>query len=638
MNICRRLALVALVVLFILTACIAEASQVDDLLRALETARTPSDRESASTELYYMGEQAVRPLIQVLKRSTNERFRGDAAYTLANMYEALLLPVVDDLLMATNDPHWRVRANIVWALARLESAGDRVAPTLIRLLGDSDSRVRSAAAAALGALGASAEAAVPKLIERLGDSDRDTRYAAVRAIGSIKPQTTEAVNAVIRLLDDKSMWVRAEAATALGNMGVASAEVVQALRTAFYTERDRVKSYYMDEEIDPLYRFAIEHDACLWAIVGALGELGEPAAAVLAEVARDPEDYGRSAIYDLGDIGKPAVPYLVDLVRSLDGEARQLAATELASMYPPPVSELVGLSEDPKPGVRAEAARALGAVRGLAPEVVEVLIELLDDDYEEVRANAVVSLGGMYYENGVPDSVVEGLAKSAADKSDLVRLRSAQSLAFLAQIVPALQGPLFQLARDPNTEVRYKAHEALAGFASPDRVTPEVVELVVEGLSDPDRAVRQISIRNTTVGASHLVYGGETAFDISVVGPKLMALLRDPLLVEEAADALAIYGHDARPALPTLWELHFRPGEGKLGWAIARIGGTAVVGRLREALKSSDRDVRYKAVELASLLGPDAIEAAPELESIRKNDSDFVLRLLAESALAMVQQ
>ena len=84
--------------------------------------------------------------------------------------------------------------------------------------------------------------------------------------------------------------------------------------------------------------------------------------------------------------------------------------------------------------------------------------------------------------------------------------------------------------------------------------------------------------------------------------------------------------------------MHFKRGDSKLEWAIAQIGGKEVVGRLREALRSGNRDVRYKAVELAQSLGPDAKEAIPELEDIRKNDSDFVLRMLAEAALAMVLQ
>jgi HEAT repeat protein len=549
------------------------------------------------------------------------------------MSEDLLLTVVDDLIEATGDPHWRVRANTARALGGLRSVSERVAPVLVRLLRDSDSRVRSAAATALGDLRTSAETVVHALIQCLSDSDRDTRYAAVRALGEIKPQTAEAVNAVIGLLNDKSIWVRQRAAETLGLMGVASKEAVEALRSAFHSERDRVRSYKEAAETDPSL-MPYEAERCIWAIIPTLGRLGEPAAGALAEVAHDP-DYGESAIRQLGDLGATAVPYLAGLVRDLDGEARELAATALSKIYPPPVRELIELSEDPRPGVRAEAARTLGAVRESAPEVLEVLVGLLDDEHEEVRANAVGSVGGYYYDSEVPDFVVEALTKAAGDTSDLVRLKSAESLAYPAVFAPTLRAPLFKLARDPNPDVREQAIKAVGGFIGTiyrEGLPPEVLQLLVEGLSDPDRGVIRVSLMNVSVASSH------DMIDVSAVGPRLTALLRDPGFAEEAANTLALFGPAARPALPTLWELHFKRGDSKLEWAIAQIGGKEVVGRLREALRSGNRDVRYKAVELAQSLGPDAKEAIPELEDIRKNDSDFVLRMLAEAALAMVLQ
>jgi HEAT repeat protein len=639
MNICRRPALVAFAALLLLTMCIvAEASEVDDLLRTLETARDPRDRYYASNQLSYIGESAVGPLIQVLQRSPNERFRGDAAYTLYYMRKDLLLTVVDDLIKATEDPYWRVRANIARALGGLRSVSERVAPVLVRLLRDSDSRVRSAAATALGDLRGPSDATVLALTECLSDSDRDTRYAAVRALGEVKPQTSDAVNAVIGLLNDKSIWVRQQAATTLGLIGVGSMEAAEALRTAFHTERDRVRSYKEAAETDPSL-MPYEAERSISDIISALGRLGEPAAGALAEVARDP-DYGESAIRELGDLGATAVPYLADLVRDLDGEARELVVTEMLRIYPPPVREFIELSKDPRPGVRAQAARGLGGVRRYAPEVLEVLVGLLDDDHETVRANAVASLGGLY-DTGVPDFVLESLTKSIGDESELVRLECARSISSLAISTPALRTSLFMLARDPNADIRRVSHQgigSLLSFADRIELPPEAVELVVEGLSDPDSQVRQISVRNVSVGAGHAMYNGMVIFDISVVGPKLTALLHDPSLVEEAADTLAQFGHAARPALPTLWELYFKPGETKLAFAIAQIGGKEVVGRLREALRSNNRDVLYKAVQLAHSLGSDARDAAPELEHIRQNDPDFALRMLAEAALVMVLQ
>jgi HEAT repeat protein len=630
-----KLVLLALVATLLLFAVSVAASDVSDLMRTLQTGRTPSERSDASYSLSYMGDEAAAALAQALQRSSSSAFRADAAYTLANMREEWLVPVADKLLAATADPHWRVRANIAFALGLLGSISDRVVPSLVDMLDDGDARVRSAAATSLGRLGASDASVIQSLIRSLNDEDRDTRFAAAQSLGKLGPAASGAASALVGLLNDKSLWVREQAADALGSIGVATPEVVQALRTAFFTERDRVTAYEKYLEENPS-GWAPNTRACVWAVIGALGKLGAPSAAVLTEIMRDP-DYRDEAADRLAKIGEPAVPFLVEAAMDADASIRERAGLTLASVNPAPMSALTDLSKNSRAEVRATAARSLGKLRRYVEGATEVLVKLAADRDSTVRAAAVESLGTVVYSAWPSDDVVQSLTAAALDSSADVRLASAMSMSNLVLFTPELEPAVIALARDSDARVKQVSLGAigkLIGYRAAERkqVQPEVIGLLVDGLADSDKGVRKAALEGVWTAA---VYG--LSLDTASVGPRLIRLLDDPELAQKTADTLGLFGPSARPALSALFELYWGANDYDLAWTIAQVGGTEIVPYLSNALMNGGLDVRYKAMEVLIQLGPDAKGAQSALEHVKNNDSDFVLRLMAESLLAALR-
>lgn len=631
MRLGRKLLLVALVAALLLSAVSAAASNVSDLMRALQTGRTREERSNASDSLSYMGDEAAAALVQALQRSSSSVFRADAAYTLANMREEWLVPVADKLLAATADPHWRVRANTAFALGLLRSISDRVAPSLVDMLDDEDARVRSAAAASLGQLSTSNPSVIQSLIRSLGDEDRDTRYAAVQSLGKLGPAASGAANALTELLNDKSLWVRQQAAAALGSIGVATPEVVQALRTAFFTERDRVNAYEKYLEANPS-GWAPETRACTWAVIRTLGELGAPSAAVLTEIMRDP-DYRDEAADRLAQIGEPAVPFLVEAATDADASIRERAGLALAAVDPAPISALTDLSKSAQAEARATAANALGKLRRYVQGVPEILIKLVADGDQTVRAAAAESLGTVVYAAKPSDSVVQSLIAASRDPSADVRIASATSMRNLVRFTPELEPAVIALARDSDARVKQVSLDAfgqLIGYRAAERkqVQREVIGLLVDGLADPDKGVRKAALEGVWTAAAY-----DLITDAAPVGPRLIRLLDDPELAQKTADTLGLFGPAARPALSALFELYWGDNEYKLAWTIAQIGGTEIVPYLSNALMNGGLDVRYKAMEVLVQLGLDAKGAQSALEHVKNNDSDFMLRLMAESLL-----
>ncbi|HKS81570.1 MAG TPA: HEAT repeat domain-containing protein [Candidatus Acidoferrales bacterium] len=112
------------------------------------------------------------------------------------------------------------------------------------------------------------------------------------------------------------------------------------------------------------------------------------------------------------------VPYL----QRADGEVREVLARVMAEVATPSLEEdLIGLSEDELPELRAAAARAMSSAQPF--HAVEVLAELSKDTVWFVRLRAVVAMGKLRNELATPH-----ILYALSDSNRLVRMRAGEAL------------------------------------------------------------------------------------------------------------------------------------------------------------------------------------------------------------------
>lgn len=134
----------------------------------------------AVDRLVLIGDEAIDPLIQVLKENENASVREGAAEALGLIRDAR---AVESLIQAlNNDENASVRDRAAEALGNIRD--DRAVGPLLQALKDEANGVRSGAAFALGKIGD--ESVVGPLTEALKDEDEWVRELAKEALEKIK--------------------------------------------------------------------------------------------------------------------------------------------------------------------------------------------------------------------------------------------------------------------------------------------------------------------------------------------------------------------------------------------------------------------------------------------------------------------
>ncbi|MDW8267148.1 MAG: HEAT repeat domain-containing protein [Gemmataceae bacterium] len=134
--------------------------------------------------------------------------------------------------------------------------------------------------------------------------------------------------------------------------------------------------------------------------LGSIGPLADNAVPALLDVAlRDPERAVRlGAVEALGKIGRPAVAALAEALRSEDKGVRREAARGLGNLRAEAayaVPSLVAALQDREADIRVHVAAALVKVDPSQPMIVSVLVEALKNTDAEVRFHAVNTLGDL---------------------------------------------------------------------------------------------------------------------------------------------------------------------------------------------------------------------------------------------------
>jgi AAA family ATP:ADP antiporter len=232
-------------------------------------------------------------------------------------------------------------------------------------------------------------------------------------------------------------------------------------------------------------------------------------------------------------------------------------------------------------------ARAIAAVKGAAPDVVERWVPSLEksmrDEDPDVRAAAVSVLASVRHQdvrdlmrpwvnNGDPRiAATAAVALSeSSNENDRTEAR---------RVLERLAGD----GRDAMAPARREAARAIARTTD-----PRFRELLLPLMHDADPGVAKEAI-----GSARLLGDSDLLFV-----PTLVSLMRNRRLKNAARETLVSYGEDAIPALTYFlrddeedrWVRRHIPG------TLARIPSAASVEALVEALGSDDGFLRYKAV------------------------------------------
>jgi HEAT repeat protein len=383
---------------------------------------------------------------------------------------------------------------------RAQKAEQPVLSDLVAQLKSSKEDVRVAAAKELQRYGEAAESAVPALSTALEDKRSETlRLEAAVALSSIGANAKAAIPALLRSLQvesEPSDAVRNIVASSFGHIGVDTPPVIQALIRTLTTDRNN--------DVRDGAGFS-------------LAELGSPALDAMLKVLKDPSrpysqrsqvaaSLGNGSFSDRAEL---VIPALIWAMKNSDGDIQSNAAESLARMGQKAVDPLIDTFRFGEPGVKIEAAFALGRLGAAASASVPWLIPTLKGDNLEVSMSAASALAGI----GPP---------------------AAPAISELIAVV---------IDRNKDRELRAKCVEALGSIHNEAGLC---VPVIIKSLTADDFVVRLRAAKAL----------GQFGASASKSVPTLIAVMQEvqpnELIHREAAEALGHIGADAIIAAPAL--------------------------------------------------------------------------------------
>lgn len=529
------------------------------------------------------------------------------------------------------------------ARSLLASFGPRIAPILVKTLGDGETARREAAADVLGRIGPPARTAVPALLATLKDRSSavallaamsvaeidPTRSApavplladaldvpgATAALAKIGPDARAAVPALIAALkptkgNAPQELIRLNARLALARIGTPA---VSALIEALKEKREGVAPLAGEalgwilpppKQAVAALRAALRNDRSHAAVyarsLGQLGSLAQSAISdvldLLAETASRPE--AAVALVNMDPkLADKAVPPLIRDLQADDEKQRQAAVMAVARLGPasqPAAAALITLLRD-----RLLSKMEIEALGEIWTRAIPDLASLLKDSQVEIRQRAVLALGQI---GPAAHAALQPLIAALSDRDDTVRVGAAQIMQTLGpqarEAIPALIANL--QAQQP--EVRATAAAALGHIEASAK---EARGPLVECLLDPDERVRY---------AAALSLGRIDPHYTEAV-PALRGALNDssPMVQLAAVDSLVrIEPAAAKDAEPILVFLSRKP------YSLV---------------------VRFRAVEgITNILGPEKANHAVPWLKIELSDGVPENRLYAARALANIDR
>jgi HEAT repeat protein len=413
----------------------AAAAALPQLVTALES-KDAALRWHAARALGVIGSEKAVDGLRKHAADENAMVRAQAIYALARLQakdEASLAAIIARL----TDPDAQVRRTAVGALRYLQADRTKTFPLIIKVLEDSDPSVimpalhtlaeggaevvpaliealdhkeaRYWTTLILAEIGPDAKAAVPALVKTLVDERPEVRIQTLVALGEIGPAARPAAAAAIKSLDDEYVSVRYAAAFALGRMGDPTASAALAKATASDDAFLKLVATWAAAMIEPQNQEKVA--AAIDLLVAGLTD----------EQAMHREVAARGLI----ELNQPdKVSKEIDaLVPKLSGEQMDQFASAFAALGIKIVPRCVELLPDP--ARRERALRVLAKLGPQAEPAVPALVALLADESPKVKTEVLFVLGAIG-----PKAVaaVEPATKLLADKDRDVMLTAAYVL------------------------------------------------------------------------------------------------------------------------------------------------------------------------------------------------------------------
>jgi HEAT repeat protein len=335
----------------------------------------PTTQMQAAAALVSIDPRAALPVLCEYLTDEAAAHRTYAAYALAHAPEPEQA-TLDSLAQCLTDVDPAVRLAAAHTLA---VHGDgRGRSVLVDAADSADPGVRAAAATGLGSLAQGASDDPPtELWELLQDPDERVRLSALWALRQANPDQDLVSAHVVPLLDGQSLRVRVSAASVLAKVQDPSG-------------LDVLLSGLDSDESDIRLHAA---RSLVW-----LRGLAKPAEDRLVElIAADDAPVQTAAALTLGGIGPDAgsaTPALHTLLDHPDPLVRHAAAIGLASVEgsPDAVPVLLDSLRGDDPGLRAQAAAALGYVDAADSEAIAALKAVAEEGTGQAQVYANTSL------------------------------------------------------------------------------------------------------------------------------------------------------------------------------------------------------------------------------------------------------
>lgn len=552
------------------------------------------------------------------------------------------------------NPEKEAAGRAAFQLGRLRPQGGPALRALRRALGSPRRYVRRHAALALVRCG---QASIPVFIDALANGGVAERRLASDSLGKVGFVPGLQLEPMLRALDDPDPFVRSRVASALGMAGRAAARAVPALVRLARSADESVANCAiwslgrMGPDASPAVPVLTarlsewESQGRAWAIIAALGEIGEAArVAIPAMVSIAVEDNALESVLmpTLVKFGPPGEAALVEIIREGHGNARAFAIETVMQrgLEPPGLRAALeaGLA-DPNNRARLAALNALPHVPAEGPLNVAALMEGLRtaplERYNQSHIPALVA----------KQAAPEAVAPFVMDDDERVRWCAWNALALMdaGRIPDALRAKLEPRALAAAAREKSWVQWAASGYLAkvpPSRFSGDLLRCLADSalksihprLLEVAAALPEKGRAGVVAAAAHddLAVRRGAAIVIRLYGPEgaaaLPALRRG--LTEDSKfryvyfRAIVAIGEPALPVMLELLPMASTSDRKAITHAITKLGPAALPA-LRRELQADDWERRRTATYVLSGLGADAI---PDLLRLLDDPSSAVRR------------
>lgn len=576
-------------------------TQEEEIDILIQTLKDPSAKIRANAVGHLgkmMNPKAVEPLVNIFLKDEDPDVQSKSAAALQNMGTAVVGPFIQTFKNGTPAGARRIIHLFV-------KFGDSVTPLLLPHVKDKNPELRALVVEVLGKIGS--KAVVPPLLEALKDQDTKIALKALDALSRVKDAAVLA--SILECSKDASAEKRAKTAECLSRMPDT------------------------DESVKTLTGLLKDPEAAVRSEAAeALGVLrAQKALDPLMETLKDPVAAVRlEALTAIGKMPDPKIiPAINPLANDPDNHVREKALELLALLEKNKAADaLIQALKDKNPLVRAKAAESLGNIKDA--KVVQPLIDALNDENEAVQSAVYQSL------EKLKELAADSLMKALKHGDSAVRLRSLHLLEGVSKAV----GPITQLLKDVNDQIRTEAAQALGKMGEP------AVDPLIQALKDENVRIRSTAaaslgylrnaraaaplvglLKDSDIGVRFCAADalGKIASESAI--PDLIAALKDDneFVREKCVAILALFKEAALKGLLEAMgsgEANVRAGAAK---TLGRIGSPKAAEVLVKALKDEQVNVRVNAVEaLAAVMGEKARD--PLAQTLKDADASVTLR------------